>query len=274
VPVDDPEQTFNKVTWKINSSYKFSEQLLAYATISTGFRSGGLNAVSEPFEPIPAAYAPDSLTNYELGAKGRLFGGALDYQADVYVIKWDNIQVQETTADGAFVYLGNAGTAQVKGVEFELTAHPWQYLSASFAGSYQDAYLTEGASPAQYTLNPTLGRTGDSIPNVPKFQFNLGVDYTAPISGTWQGMLAADVAYRGSVNAYFASNTQFNIPLASYTLLDVRAGVINGPWSVTAFARNLTNKRAEISAINSSQDPDALLTVQPRTIGLTATRKF
>jgi outer membrane receptor protein involved in Fe transport len=274
VPVEDPEQTFNKVTWKINSSYKFSEELLAYATISTGFRSGGLNAVSEPFEPIPAAYAPDTLTNYELGAKGRLFGGALDYQADVYVIKWDNIQVQETTADGAFVYLGNAGTARVKGAEFELTAHPWQYLSAIFAGSYQDAYLTEGASPAQYTLNPTLGRTGDSIPNVPKFQFNLGVDYTAPISGAWQGMLAADVSYRGSVNAYFASNTQFNIPLASYTLLDVRAGVINGPWSVTAFARNLTNKRAEISAINSSQDPDALLTVQPRTIGLTATRKF
>ncbi len=56
VPVNDPEQTFNKVTWKINSSYKFSDELLAYGTISTGFRSGGLNAVSEPFEPIPPAY--------------------------------------------------------------------------------------------------------------------------------------------------------------------------------------------------------------------------
>jgi len=274
VPVNDPEQTFNKVTWKINSSYKFSDELLAYGTISTGFRSGGLNAVSEPFEPIPAAYSPDSLTNYELGAKGRLLGGAFDYQADVYFIKWDNIQVQETTADGAFVYLGNAGTAHVKGVEFEFTAHPFEYLSASFAGSYQDAYLTEGASAAQYTLNPTLGRTGDSIPNVPKFQFNLGVNYTAPISGTWQGVVAGDVSYRGVVNAYFASNTNFNLPLDSYTLVNLRAGVINGPWSVMAFARNLTDKRAEVSAINSSQDPDALLSVRPRTIGLTATRKF
>jgi iron complex outermembrane recepter protein len=274
VPVNDPEQTFNKVTWKINTSYKFSDEFLAYGTVSTGFRSGGLNAVSEPFEPIPAAYSPDSLTNYELGAKGRLLGGAFDYQADVYVIKWDNIQVQETTADGAFVYLGNAGTARVKGVEFELTAHPVEYLSASFAGSYQDAYLTEGASAAQYALNPTLGRTGDAIPNVPKFQFNLGLNYTAPISGTWQGVVAGDVTYRGSVQAYFASNQNFNIPLDSYTLVNLRAGVINGPWSVMAFARNLTDKRAEVSAINSSQDPDALLTVRPRTIGLTATRKF
>ncbi len=63
-------------------------------------------------------------------------------------------------------------------------------------------------------------------------------------------------------------------PLAPYTLINLRLGVINGPWSVTAFARNLTDKRAQVSAINSSQDPDALLTVRPRTIGLTATRKF
>jgi outer membrane receptor protein involved in Fe transport len=274
VPIVDPEQTFNKVTWKVNSSYKFNDELLGYGTISTGFRSGGLNAVSEPFEPIPTAYSPDTLTNYELGAKGRLFGGLFDYQADVYFIKWDNIQVQETTADAAFVYQGNAGNAHVKGVEFEFTAHPIQYLSASFAGSYQDAYLTQGANAAQYALNPTLGRTGDAIPNVPKFQLNFGLNYTAPITGTWLGVIATDVSYRDAVTAYFASNTQFNLPLAPYTLMNLRLGVINGPWSVTAFARNLTDKRAQVSAINSSQDPDALLTVRPRTIGLTATRKF
>jgi outer membrane receptor protein involved in Fe transport len=274
VPIVDPEQTFNKVTWKVNSSYKFNDELLGYGTISTGFRSGGLNAVSEPFEPIPSAYSPDTLTNYELGAKGRLFGGLFDYQADVYFIKWDNIQVQETTADGAFVYQGNAGTAHVKGVEFEFTAHPIQYLSASFAGSYQDAFLTQGANAAQYALNPTLGRTGDPIPNVPKFQLNFGLNYTAPITGTWQGVIATDVSYRDAVTAYFNSNTTFNLPLAPYTLMNLRLGVINGPWSVTAFARNLTDKRAQVSAINSSQDPDALLTVRPRTIGLTATRKF
>jgi outer membrane receptor protein involved in Fe transport len=67
---------------------------------------------------------------------------------------------------------------------------------------------------------------------------------------------------------------KFNIKLAPYTLVGLRAGVIKGPWSVTAFARNLTDKRAEVSAINSTQDPDALLTVRPRTIGLTVTRKF
>ena len=273
VPLPDPNETFNKITWKANLSYKFSDSLLGYGTVSTGFRSGGLNAVSEPFEPIPAAYSPDSLINFEVGAKGRLFDGLFDYQADVYFIRWSNIQVQETTPDGAFVYQGNAGEAKVKGVEFEFTAHPIPYLTASFAGSYQDAYLSQGATAAQYKLNPTLGLSGDTIPNVPKYQLNLGLNYRRPIGNGWDGMVATDVTYRDAVDSYFASNS-FNIPLAPYTLVGLRMGVIEGPWSVTAFARNLTNKRAQVSAINSSQDPDALLTVQPRTIGLTVTRKF
>jgi iron complex outermembrane recepter protein len=278
VAVADPDQKFNKVTWKVNLSYKVSDSLLPYATVSTGFRSGGLNAVSQPFEPIPAAYAPDSLTNYEFGAKGRLFDGLFDYQADVYFIKWSNIQVQETTADGAFVYQGNAGDAKVKGAEFELTAHPMQYLSTNLTAAYSDAYLSQGAfggaTGTQYLNNPTLGLTGDPIPNVPKVQGSIGFNYRRPIANGWDGMVASDANYRGRVNAYFTSNQNFNLTLPSYVLVGLRAGVINGPWSITAFARNLTNKRAEVSAINSGQDPDALLTVRPRTIGVTLTRTF
>jgi outer membrane receptor protein involved in Fe transport len=285
VPVYDPNETFNKVTWKGNVSYKFADELLAYGTVSTGFRSGGLNAVSEPFEPIPAAYAPDSLINFEVGAKGRV-NGFFDYQADVYFIRWDNIQVQDTTADGAFVYQGNAGQAKVKGVELELIAHPFQYLTAHLSGSWQEASLSSGAdkvivvpatvdTPAvtAYDLNHTLGRTGDAIPNVPRTQADLGLNYTRPLVGDYDGTAAVDINYRGRENSYFASNA-FNIPLASYTLVNLRLGVTRDLWNVTAFAHNLTNKRAQISAINSSQDPNALLTIQPRTIGVSLTRKF
>jgi len=163
----------------------------------------------------------------------------------------------------------------VKGVEFEFTARPIQYLTANFAGSYQDAYLTNGATAGQAKLNPTLGVTGDAIPNVPKFELNLGLNYTAPITGNWQGVFATDISYRDAETGYFAgTNNRFNVPLAPYTLVNLRLGLINGPWSVTAFARNLTDKRAQVSVINSSQDPNALLTVRPRTIGVTLTRKF
>jgi hypothetical protein len=101
----------------------------------------------------------------------------------------------------------------------------------------------------------------------------LGFTYQRPVAKGWDGVVSTDVTYRSSEDSYFSSNS-FNIPLDAYALVGLRMGVIQGPWSVTAFARNLTNKRAQISAINSSQDPDALLTVQPRTIGVTLTRTF
>ena len=274
VPIPDPRETFDKITWKANLSYKFDNGMLAYGTLSTGFRGGGLNAVSEPFEPIPPSFKPDSLTNYEVGFKGRLFDGLFDYQLNGYYIKWDSIQVQLTTADGAFFYTGNVGQADIKGVEFELTAHPLEYLSANFAGSYQDAKLTEGATKQEHDVNPTLGLKGDAIPNVPKFQFSAGLNYTRPIAGDWQGVVAADVIYRGDVNAYFESNANFNLKLPSYTIVGARLGVINGPWTANLFIRNLTDERAQVSAINSNQDPHGLLTVQPRTYGVNFTRKF
>jgi iron complex outermembrane receptor protein len=273
VPLPDPHQSFNKATWKANLSYRFSEAALAYATVATGFRSGGLNAKSEPFEPIPAAFAPDTLTNYELGIKGRLADGLLDYQLDAYLIHWKNIQVQLTTADAAFVYQGNAGTAEVKGAEFELRARPIQYLTGTLTGSYQHAVLTQGASADQKALNPTLGVTGDKIPNVPNFQFSLQLDYTHPVVGDWLASFGTELEYRGGVNAYFGSNP-FNLSLPSYTLWNLRAGAIYRDWTFTAFVHNAGNERAQVSAINSTQDPHALLTVQPRTVGLTVTRRF
>ena len=102
-----------------------------------------------------------------------------------------------------------------------------------------------------YDLNPTLGRTGDSIPNVPRTQFNLGLNYTRPLVNGWDGVAAADLNLPRPGELLFrlraatpAGRSSRNIPLSSYTLVNLRVGVLKDLWSVTAFARNLTNKRA------------------------------
>jgi iron complex outermembrane receptor protein len=274
-PVIDPEQTNDKVTGKVNISYAFSDDVLVYATASQGFRSGGLNPPSF-VEFVPPSFGPDTLWNYEIGAKGRLFGRALEYQVNAFWIDWKDIQVQQVTQTAALHYIGNAGNAVSKGVEFEFTARPIEYLRINFAGSLQDAHLKQGATPAQIAKDPTLGRDGDKLPDVPKFQYALGLDYSAPLAmagGDWNYTLAADITYQGKRHAYF-EGSPFDLTLDSYTLVNVRAGLSNDLWSATLFVRNLTDKRAQVSAINSNQDPHALITVRPRTIGMTVTRNF
>lgn len=272
-PVVNEKQTNDKFTYKFNAGYTVSDDLLVYATASSGFRSGGLNPPS-PFAPIPPSFGPDNLWNYEVGIKGKLFGGGLEYQADAFYIDWKDIQVQQATPE-ALPYLGNAGNAIIKGFEFELVARPTDTLTVNFAGSVQDAYLKEGATPDQLAINPSLGISGDKLPDVAPFQFAVGLDYTTPLPGAsdWSGTVAADITYQGKRNAYF-QNSPFNIELDDYTLIDLRASISNDVWTVSIFARNLTDKRAQLSAINSAQDPYAFITARPRTFGLSLLRNF
>jgi iron complex outermembrane receptor protein len=275
VVLDDKTENFNAVTFKANASYKFNPQVLVYVTASEGFRGGGLNAQTEPFETIPGAYKPDSLWNYEGGAKGKLFDGMLEYSVDGYVILWRNIQQPETTADGAFTFTGNAGNARIAGAEFEFDAHPMAHLTASLSGSYQDAVLTKGSTPEQVALNPTLGVTGDKIANVPPWQANIGLNYTAPLNDSMTWTLAGDVTYRDATNSQTnLADNNFNVPLSAYTLVNLHASLSSGGWTGTIFVRNLSDDRAKISAINSQQDPLALLTVRPRTVGISLSKTF
>ena len=144
---------------------------------------------------------------------------------------------------------------------------------ALMAAIYQNAYLSHGATPEQFALNPTLGQTGESLPEIPRLQFSTNLEYTHLVANDVLGVLAANLTYRGKTDAYFVSNT-LNVPLHSYSLLDLRMGVETGPWSVNLFARNATNKRAEITALAAEGNPLYFFTVRPRTFGLNVTRTF
>lgn len=273
-PTPASSQSASKTTFKFNASYEFTDDLLVYATAASGFRAGGLNPsafVVSPV-PVPSSFAPDSLWNYEVGVKGRLFGRILEYQVDGYWIDWKNIQVQQV-APPSLHYTGNAGNATAKGVEFEFTVRPIEPLRINFSGSFQDARLTTGATDAQLAIDPTLGRAGDQLPDVARFQCFLGLNYTTPIAADWTGTLAADITYRDKANVYFSGNP-FNFELNAFTLVNLRAQASTGPWTATLYVNNVGDERAQISGINSTQDPHALLTVRPRTVGVWFTRTF
>jgi outer membrane receptor protein involved in Fe transport len=64
------------------------------------------------------------------------------------------------------------------------------------------------------------------------------------------------------------------VNLGSYALLNLRAALETDVWTTTLFVRNVADKRAEVDAISSTQDPLALITLRPRTVGISFTRRF
>lgn len=265
----------HKVTYKGNLSWKPNQQVLLYVTAAQGFRTGGLNQADLPFSSgIPRSYGSDSLWNYEVGTKLTMLGGRLRIDAAAYLIDWSNIQVGAVDATGAFPYTTNAGTAEVDGLEADINALLAHGVTLEVGGSYQNARLTSD-QPGPVPRPIILGRNGDRLPNVPHFNGSVNLDVDRPINDRWNYQLHGDVTYRGSSDTKLRRSIDpNNVPLASYSLVNLRAGVSDRLWTVTAFVRNLLDKRAQVDAIFSSQDPLAYITVRPRTIGIGASRKF
>ena len=279
VGVQTNSATGKKTTFKVNLSYKYGAQGLMYATVSQGFRVGGTNPADLPFASgIPPSFGPDSLINYEIGAKNEFLNRKLRLNAAIYQINWSKIQVQALDNTQAFVFTTNAGTARVRGFELEAEAILAQGLEFDIGGSFMDAVLTE--DQPDVNINPSLGSSGDRLPNVPRVQFNASLTYAFQVGNGADMSLRADVNYRGKTNTQFNTSTPntipigFNVPLDAYELVNLRANLNWKDWGVSLFAKNVFDKRSQVDAIASSQDPLALITSRPRTIGVSVTRKF
>ncbi len=270
----------NKVTFKFNLAYQVTPDRLVYFTAAQGFREGGVNGAGIPaVAQIPRGFGPDSLWNYELGTKTSWFDNRLVLNGALYFIRWSNIQVEGQDATGAFTFRRNAGKASVDGVEIEVTAMPTDGLTITAGGSWQNARLTQDspaaiADPTTPEFDPNAGLKGDHIPNVPKWQFSANAQYFWPIGRDMEGLFRLDWSYRGKTANQLRPTSPFYVPLDSYSLVNVRAGITWNDWRAIVFATNLFDKRAQVDAIRAQQDPLAFLTVRPRTAGVTLSRKF
>ena len=236
---------------------------MVYANAAQGFRTGGLNQADLPFSSdIPRGYNPDTLWSYEVGSKFSLVDNRVSIDIAAYRIDWSDIQIQALDTTGAFPFTTNAGKAKVDGVEGTITALATDGITLSAGASYQNARLTQN-QPA-----PNTGLAGDPIPNVPKFMGNISLDVVHPINDTIDFILYADLNYRGKT----VSN--HGVTLDNYVMANIRAGIEFSDWRAEIFARNIFDKRAQIDAISTSQDPLARITVRPRTIGIAVKRTF
>jgi len=255
---------------KVSLSFQASEDVLLYGLYSEGFRVGGVNNSNQPFAPgIPATFDSDELNNLEFGVKSRLLDNKLQLNAALFLIDWEDIQVEPRDPAGNIPFTTNGGAAEVNGVEWALTWLPMPDLTLNLAGTWffdhalsEDQPVLPGASP--FVI---VGQDGDEIPNVPELQLFGSIRYQAELAGRPMA-LTADVTYRGSTDTEFQTTSPFNIELDSYTLVDLFA-----EWEVTenfsfgVYARNVTDELAVYDGIGTFQDPEAIVAARPRTFG-------
>jgi iron complex outermembrane receptor protein len=246
-PAPGPCPDINKVaqfhywSWEVSTHYRVSEQWNAYARIGRSQRSGGWNAPLGTYQDQP--YRPEQLTDYEIGAKADLLGGALTLNADVFFGQYDDMQrilgvLEGNSTDTVVV---NAGRARVSGAEFE---GKWRFaahtvLHGSFG--WTDAHYQSFQYSPLPGVVPVENLAGNEFNETPRLQASLGgsYDFTTPVGDV---QVSADYAWQDKVE--FNVINDFNYQ-GAYGTLNARIALTDTPrdWEIALYSTNLTNQR-------------------------------
>jgi len=279
------------VIFKFNTSYRFTDDLMTYLTISEGYRQGGVNSGPACEDPLPPGQnvcllpnevliKPDTTVNYELGLRSTWLDGALLVNASVYYIDWEDIQVQGTSVNGSVGITVNGSSAESRGVEF---TSQWQVtdsfrLAAGY--SYNDAQLT---SFAPGLVDGYDAYDGDRLSGTPEHQGSLALIYDRPLNDRWN--LEADYSMTAVSDVYTKVGLRNNgETLGGFALHNVAVGLSNDRWMVRLYADNVFDKyavtsvRADRSYIRQVGEFDLRRyfqgMVRPRSVGLELRYKF
>ena len=280
----DENQPYRHHTFKLNSSYELDANTRAYTTYSEGFRHGGVNAIPQGScfyceSPTLATYGPDSVKNYEVGAKGTL-NNRLRYSAALYRVNWKDIQIQTFGQSGDPVVV-NGGTARSQGLELELGARLGDGWSANFGYGFTDARLTQdfvvidNVSGAAVPSTPLIsGKNGNRLPYVPRETLTADVGYAKSIGSNLDLDAHLSAAYRSDVLTQINGSVPGFTHLGGFTTLNGSIGLgFGSSWHSRLFVNNIGNIRGITSAgqlFRNDADPrySVEFPSRPRTIGI------
>ena len=273
VAKDDDWAFKGSVEWNV------ADDKMLYATYSEGFRAGGANrARVEGLE----GYQPDFVYNYELGWKTQWAGGAVRFNGAVYLVDWDDFQYGFLDFDiSNLTIITNAGSAQTKGVEFELDWTPADGLFLSFAGSYNDSTLQEDFWRSQFDKEaglPFNAPEGTEMPYVPEWQYTALGRYDFLV-GELPWFAQAAWSWRdGSWNDLEVDNER-RAKMDSYGVLNLSTGIENDNWTLSLYANNVTDEKGQIDIGDPGYFSPSGLDfnrnhIRPRSFGIRWTQRF
>jgi len=207
-PWADQRASYRQPTYRVVLDHKITEQIMPYASVSTGYDAGSFNTVN----PGAPALQPEKLTAYEVGLKSRWFDQRLQFNASAYYYDYKNLQT--TVVTKLLTENTNAGKVTAKGLEASLDAIPIEHLTVSLSYLYNDSfYNLYGATcfnvapgPSGNPLSPVLygsfpcNVSGQQVEEAPRNSGTASIRYDL---NTPVGSFRPDVTY-----AYKSSRVQ------------------------------------------------------------------
>ena len=242
---------------KVSIKYNINDDMMVYALYSEGYRPGGVNRGRSSAPIYPDKYDADFLLNTEIGFKSTLADGNVRLNVTYFTMDWENYQIElvdpsnlPCNTAGAFPapacgqpwqkVVANLGDATSSGLQLEVLAAINDSTELGWNSQWGDSKtnteLADGSAPA-----------GSRLPQVPEFKANLWIDKSFNFSalGATEGFARASLSYTGDTVSAVQPDYSYN--QASFTIADVKVGIMGDDWELDIFVNNLTDERAEIA---------------------------
>jgi iron complex outermembrane receptor protein len=311
------DRTFSGFRSRANFSWRATDDVLLYYTWSQGFRVGGFNRAPylaffsplragtfpwqaqavkhEGWEP-PLDFAPDSLTNNELGWKTMWVSQRIQWNGAVYQEDWNNAQITSGYG-GSLSTQGltlNGGDYRVRGLETSGVARVTTGFTIEASAAWnrselvkQATFLWADGTPIDFstlqnssrrTLSHPDGAIGSPLAGAPPFQGNIRARYQFAFNGydAFAQLGAIHQSHSFATTDHLAVDLQGNstaYELPAFTMYDGAIGAGKDAWLVQVYGQNLTDTRAQLYA-NYAQWYKGITVSRPRTIGLRFSYKF
>jgi iron complex outermembrane receptor protein len=269
---NDGKYTNSKPTWLGRVSYDVSKDFMTYASIATGYKSGGLQDGGRP-------YGPETLISYEAGTKNTFAGNTIQWNNAIYYEDFKDFQFSApvTNPDGTHsLATSNAEGAKVYGLESELAANVTRDDKVQVAFSYlhtELGHLIAGSN--DYALPPCtvpnistcLDVTGHELPHSPSTA--LQVNYEHAFRFADGSRLSPRIAFHYESSSWLSV---FNLgdpdQQKSYTRTDLGLRYQAAKqWWVDAYVQNVEDGKIKTSAQNGF-GPWQAQYLPPRTFGV------
>ena len=243
--------SFNDFSPRFALSYDWNDQVTTYATVSKGYKAGGLDRLVGPSGASVQPFLPEDLWNYEAGVKGVFADGRVRANAAVFYIDWSDLQIQTNflavpgDISSAVELTQNADSARNIGFEMDLQAE----LSEGFVFSGGFGYLDSefGDFPVAILAGGnTVDLTDQRLPRTPKVTWNVAADYERPLTRGFDGYIRAEVFGRSESRSDLEAVAQpilglpeFPYAVPSFTVVNLRMGVRSENVSLSGYIENL-----------------------------------
>lgn len=244
VPLTFESRESEPVDWSANLTFDFTDDVLGYALVSRGNKTGAFADITNNVSINPATGRPSNevedevSTTYELGLKTTWLDGAATLNGSIWHMDVEDFQESVVIAG---VFLTSNQDYVSDGVELQGTWRAADGLRMSGTVTYVDAV---NETPPAF-VPPVTPESEIPALRAPEWTASFDVLYERPLSGTdltWD--LGGHVYYRDQYwNAPLISVTNFRSFSDEITLLDLDIGLRHqSGWGVSLMAKNVTDE--------------------------------